>query len=237
TWGQLISITGTLKDTVGVQNPYRYRGYRYDSETGLYYLNARYYNPEWGRFLNADRYGGSTGVLLSHNVYAYTENNPVMLIDPSGYSPLYYNQFGGGGGGAGWIPKSNVGRTKVANNQHWNGPVVQQAKNAGRVKGKKKETDFYVTPKGEIVPATKEGFYNNLSKMNKENGKYYGSGSNGPVRVRVEGPHKSHNNIAKPNPDHDVPHVHIEHRKNGIQGPWGEGAAINNTSFPQIWLK
>ncbi|MCA1032995.1 hypothetical protein LCL95_18565, partial [Bacillus timonensis] len=43
TWGKLISITGTLKDTVGVQNPYRYRGYRYDSETGLYYLNARYY--------------------------------------------------------------------------------------------------------------------------------------------------------------------------------------------------
>lgn len=54
TWGKLISIEGSLKDIVGVKNPYRYREYRYDTETGLYYLNARYYNAEWGRFINAD---------------------------------------------------------------------------------------------------------------------------------------------------------------------------------------
>ena len=46
-WGQVISIEGELKDTVGVINPYRYRGYRYDNETGFYYLQSRYYNPEW----------------------------------------------------------------------------------------------------------------------------------------------------------------------------------------------
>ena len=46
-WGQVVSIEGELKDTVGVINPYRYRGYRYDNETGLYYLQSRYYNPEW----------------------------------------------------------------------------------------------------------------------------------------------------------------------------------------------
>ena len=46
-WGQVISIEGELKDTLGVINPYRYRGYRYDNETGLYYLQSRYYNPEW----------------------------------------------------------------------------------------------------------------------------------------------------------------------------------------------
>jgi RHS repeat-associated protein len=51
TWGKLISITGTLKDTVGEKNPYRYRGYRYDTETGYYYLHSRYYNPEWGSLL------------------------------------------------------------------------------------------------------------------------------------------------------------------------------------------
>ncbi|OZM58405.1 hypothetical protein CIB95_02210 [Lottiidibacillus patelloidae] len=85
TWGKVLSITGTDKDTVGVKNPYRYRGYRYDSETGLYYLNARYYNPEWGRMLNADSFGGFTGELLSHNVYAYVQNNPVMLYDPTGH--------------------------------------------------------------------------------------------------------------------------------------------------------
>jgi len=80
----LVSINGTLKDTVGVKNPYRYRGYRYDNETGLYYLQSRYYNPEWGRFINADVLFGQYGELLSHNLYAYCRNNPVMLIDPSG---------------------------------------------------------------------------------------------------------------------------------------------------------
>ena len=86
-WGKLISIDGSLKDTVGVKNPYRYRGYRYDTETGLYYLNSRYYNPEWGRFINADALAGSTGDLLSHNVFAYCKNNVVNMSDPDGYMP------------------------------------------------------------------------------------------------------------------------------------------------------
>jgi RHS repeat-associated protein len=54
TLGKLVSISGTEAETTGIMNPYRYRGYRYDAETGLYYLQSRYYNPEWGRFLNAD---------------------------------------------------------------------------------------------------------------------------------------------------------------------------------------
>ena len=70
---------------MGEKNLYLYRGYRYDRETGLYYLQARYYNPEWGRFLNADNFGGDTGSLLSHNVFAYCMNNPVNLSDPSGH--------------------------------------------------------------------------------------------------------------------------------------------------------
>lgn len=54
TWGKIISVTGSAASTVGQKNPYRYRGYRYDSETELYYLQSRYYNPEWGRFINSD---------------------------------------------------------------------------------------------------------------------------------------------------------------------------------------
>jgi len=60
----------------------------YDEETGLYYLRSRYYNPEWGRFINADTVLGSTGALLSHNLFAYCGNNSVNKRDPSGNSPL-----------------------------------------------------------------------------------------------------------------------------------------------------
>ncbi|MEG0307619.1 MAG: RHS repeat-associated core domain-containing protein [Clostridium sp.] len=89
TWGKLVAITGTLKDTVGVKNPYRYRGYRYDNETGYYYLQSRYYNPEMGRFINADAIAGSIGELLSHNIFAYCLNSSTTGKDPSGFRPVY----------------------------------------------------------------------------------------------------------------------------------------------------
>ena len=69
-------------------NPYRYRGYRYDGETGMYYLMSRYYSPEWGRFVNADDMGivqGSSNYLLGGNGFAYCGNSPVMRTDPTGY--------------------------------------------------------------------------------------------------------------------------------------------------------
>lgn len=53
-WGKPLSVTGSLANTIGYYNPFRYRGYVYDVETGLYYLRSRYYNPNWGRFVNAD---------------------------------------------------------------------------------------------------------------------------------------------------------------------------------------
>ena len=76
-------------------NSYTYRGYRYDSEIGMYYLNSRYYNPEIGRFINSDGLLGLEGDILSTNMYAYAVNNPIMNIDPSGYlsistKALYY---------------------------------------------------------------------------------------------------------------------------------------------------
>ena len=58
--------------------------YRYDTETGLYYLQSRYYNPDWGRFINADGLVGNPGELLSHNMFAYCKNNPVNNFDPDG---------------------------------------------------------------------------------------------------------------------------------------------------------
>ncbi|GAA0178467.1 hypothetical protein SH2C18_15210 [Clostridium sediminicola] len=82
-------ITGSLRDSIGVKNPYRYRGYRYDSETNLYYLQSRYYNPEFCRMLNADAIGGKIGTMLSHNAFAYVMNNPVNMEDANGYWPKW----------------------------------------------------------------------------------------------------------------------------------------------------
>lgn len=103
-WGKLISIKdGSGNDIanntsgVGYKNHYRYISYRYDTETGLYYLERRYYNPEWGRFINADALGGSIGELLSHNVFAYCKDNCVNRYDCDGYSD---DPNAGGGGGA-----------------------------------------------------------------------------------------------------------------------------------------
>ena len=53
-WGKVLTTTGSLASTIGASNPYRYRGYWYDTETGLYYLQSRYYDPTTGRFINAD---------------------------------------------------------------------------------------------------------------------------------------------------------------------------------------
>jgi RHS repeat-associated protein len=58
--------------------------YRYDTETGVYYLQSRYYNPDWGRLINADAYIGTPGELLSCNMFTYCGNNPVNRDDPNG---------------------------------------------------------------------------------------------------------------------------------------------------------
>ena len=80
-WGKIISSSGTLADI----NPLRYRGYYYDAETGFYYLQSRYYDPEIGRFINADSYASTDATgLLSTNMFAYCENDPVNGSDPNG---------------------------------------------------------------------------------------------------------------------------------------------------------
>ena len=66
-------------------NPYRYAGYRYDGETGLYYLNARYYDATTARFLSEDTYSGKANDALSLNLYTYCSNNPIKYLDPTGH--------------------------------------------------------------------------------------------------------------------------------------------------------
>ena len=83
-WGNMLTENnGTL--TVEKLNPFRYRGYVYDEETGLYYLQSRYYDPLTGRFLNADVYADTqSGTPLSTNMFAYCENNAINESDDEG---------------------------------------------------------------------------------------------------------------------------------------------------------
>ena len=79
-WGKLHSVTGTKAATLSVLNPFRYRGYVYDEETGWYYLKSRYYDPHVGRFLNADSIiPGTKMSVQGYNLYSYCLNDPVNM--------------------------------------------------------------------------------------------------------------------------------------------------------------
>jgi RHS repeat-associated protein len=87
-WGNVLSVTGSMASTLGATNPFRYRGYYYDAETGWYYLNSRYYDPQVGRFLNADGYVSTGQGLSGYNMFAYCNDNPIMFSDPLGRSTI-----------------------------------------------------------------------------------------------------------------------------------------------------
>ena len=89
-WGNILWTEDDSGRNLAELNPYRYRGYYYDAETGLYYLNSRYYDPKVGRFLNADaidylRMNGQ----FNCNLYIYCANNPVNMIDLTGNWPQW----------------------------------------------------------------------------------------------------------------------------------------------------
>ncbi len=93
TWGNTIKIIDasgteiTEPANLAKQNPFRYRGYYYDAESGLYYLQSRYYDPVTGRFVNGDSQLNTENV-LGFNMYAYCYNNPVILSDSEGNRPI-----------------------------------------------------------------------------------------------------------------------------------------------------
>ena len=88
-WGALVYVAGDY--SVGFLNPLRYRGYFYDDETGFYYLQSRYYDPEVGRFINPDGYISTGTGMLGYNMFAYCGNNPVNRVDPTG---MFWKEIG-----------------------------------------------------------------------------------------------------------------------------------------------
>lgn len=86
-WGRPINMTDVSHDGVGSKNPFRYKEYFWEEETGLYYVGSRYYDPETGRFLNPDTPSLVKAGLESHNnknLYSYCDNNPITRSDKEG---------------------------------------------------------------------------------------------------------------------------------------------------------
>ena len=99
-WGKPLSVTDSVGDPITSQtsiallNPLRYRGYVYDNETGLYYLQSRYYDPTTCRFLNADTLiDTQSGTPPSTNMFAYCENSCLKHSDPQGYNAFWLQDF------------------------------------------------------------------------------------------------------------------------------------------------
>ena len=85
-WGELLYIANGSNADVSSDsthianiNPIRYRGYYYDTETGFYFLQSRYYDPQTHRFINADGYISTGQGILGYNMYAYCNNNPIQM--------------------------------------------------------------------------------------------------------------------------------------------------------------
>jgi RHS repeat-associated protein len=79
-YGNTILASGTMAEI----NPIRYRGYYYDTETNWYYLQSRYYNPEWCRFISPDNLFIAGDAITGSNMYAYCNDNPILYVDPTG---------------------------------------------------------------------------------------------------------------------------------------------------------
>ncbi len=90
-WGKVTTTYYNGGDSTSAQyNPFRYRGYYYDEDTGFYYINSRYYDPSVGRFISADGViAGAGGSIQGYNMFAYCFNNPVSMSDPSGSWPKW----------------------------------------------------------------------------------------------------------------------------------------------------
>lgn len=80
-WGNIASISGN--EEIANANPFRYRGYYYDNESGFYYLQSRYYDSVTGRFLNADEQINDNGI-IGTNLFTYCNNNPINMVDYEG---------------------------------------------------------------------------------------------------------------------------------------------------------
>ena len=146
-YGNIVSATGSMAQI----NPLRYRGYYYDTELEMYYLQSRYYDPQIGRFVNADIYASTGQGIVGFNMYAYCNNNPANGIDPAGDDAIWLQD---------WDAVWKAGHT---------GLLIQDAKgkwwhfywgnNRSGKKGKSDEGNILLSYSGKITLNSINSFY------------------------------------------------------------------------------
>ena len=94
-YGELIHVEDISGINLSNINPFRYKSYYYDTETGWYYLNSRYYDPIASRFVTMDQveYLGASSTIQSLNLFAYCEGNPIKYIDSNGTDAIIVVEF------------------------------------------------------------------------------------------------------------------------------------------------
>ena len=190
-----------------------------------------------GRFISPD----TTDVLIASpmgltdkNLYAYCDNNPVVREDVSGAvwdTALDAVSFGASiidvvnnpNDVGAWIGLAADAACLALPFVTGGGALVKALTKSDDVADTIKtarKVDYYVTPAGDAIPATRKGFSSNLSKLENRNGKYYGKDSRGPVRIRVEIHDPTPGYKGSNNPYHCNPHFHIDRREKGNTGPF-----------------
>ena len=115
-YGKVLTATGALAE----KNPLRYRGYYYDSESSLYYLQSRYYDPATRRFVNADSYSSTGQGLIGHNMFAYCGNDPINKEDRNG---KFWNILVGAVVGAAASAVTQIA-SNLINGNNWSDGIV-----------------------------------------------------------------------------------------------------------------
>ena len=157
-WGRMLNITGSLAASLGKDNPYRFKGYYYDEETGMYYLKSRYYQPEICRFISAD----DEDVLSVKtdfddcNLYAYCDNNPISRLDETG--DVWQAALAGG-----WV----IGGSNAWNPVGWT--VLGIITAVSVVYGAKKLYKFAKSKRGTARPELKKQGRENQEKKKQQN--------------------------------------------------------------------
>ena len=161
-WGKSLTVSGTLATTLGANNPFRYRGYYYDTETGLYYLQSRYYDATVCKFISADEYLSTGQGIGGNNVYVYCLNNPAIRIDIVGETSVMLLASDSGGSGSKAGPKSSPKANPTPN------PSTQYG-----LGHKQRLSDFYGWSDDEVLRAAKDK-NNPLHEKAKTEAKYRG---------------------------------------------------------------